>query len=71
MVEWGGPDDYIPMATNRPKTIFGDTAVCVGSWNPCKKNLDMDFCQGLDCVNWTHYFCEMSNAAAAASVAVT
>eukprot|EP00970_Alexandrium_tamarense_P018057 scaffold13314_cov339-Alexandrium_tamarense.AAC.3 len=29
MVEGGGDDEYLPVATTRPETIFGDTAVCV------------------------------------------
>ena len=28
-VEGGGPDDYLPVATTRPETILGDTAVAV------------------------------------------
>lgn len=28
-VAGGGPDDYIPVATTRPETILGDTAVAV------------------------------------------
>ena len=30
----GGPDDFLPVATTRPETILGDTAVCVHPQDP-------------------------------------
>lgn len=30
----GGPDDFLPVATTRPETIMGDTAVCVHPEDP-------------------------------------
>ncbi|GMH59148.1 hypothetical protein TrRE_jg10253, partial [Triparma retinervis] len=34
MVEGGGPDDYLPVATTRPETIWGDACVCVHPSDP-------------------------------------
>ena len=33
-VAGGGPDDYLPVATTRPETILGDSAVCVHPEDP-------------------------------------
>lgn len=33
-VAGGGPDDFLPVATTRPETILGDTAVAVHPEDP-------------------------------------
>ena len=33
-VSGGGPGDFLPVATTRPETILGDTAVCVHPDDP-------------------------------------
>lgn len=39
MVEGGGPTDFLPVATTRPETILGDTAVCVHPEDPRYQHL--------------------------------